>query len=111
MKCQLITCFHPVTALKVMPRLKEGGSADGMLKASQLRRASYVEQLNAAGREVAHHLRMCVLDTAVMTAGLSEELRLSDDTHPSYLVWEEVLSLLLNIDAQHREGGPGRRGE
>ena len=54
-----------------------------------------------AGREVAHQLGMCVLDAASMAAGLTVEQRLSDDSHPSGMVWEEMLNVLLNMWEQH----------
>ena len=56
-----------------------------------------MEQLNAAGRAVADSLGLCLLDTAVMSAGLTEAQRLSDDSHPSEMVWEEMFNVLLNI--------------
>jgi hypothetical protein len=79
----------------------------GLLKTPHLRRSQYVEQLNAAGREVAHgELGMCLLDAALMTAGLNEEQRLSDDSHPSEMVWEEMMNLLLNIAEEERSLAP-----
>ena len=95
---------------QVMPRFKRGNatgpSVDGQLRVPHLGRSTFVEQLNAAGREAAHHvLGLCLLDAALMTAGLTDAQRLSDDSHPSEMVGEEMFNMLLNIEESHRRGG------
>lgn len=87
-----------------MPRLKKENSthhfsnADGLFTLGHLGRSTYVAQLNEAGRAVSQELGMCLLDTAAMATGLTENQRLSDDSHPSHMVWEEMFNLLLNIN-------------
>ena len=75
--------------------------ADGEFTLGHLGRAAYVAQLNAAGRAVSHELGLCLLDTAAIVEGLTEDQRLSDDSHPSNMVWEEMFNVLLNIHYYH----------
>ena len=86
-------------------KLSQDSEADiGLLKTAHLHSSKYVEQLNAAGREVAHgELGMCLLDAALLSAGLTEKERLSDDSHPSEKVWEEMMNIILNIVTEERQ--------